>query len=161
MEVKYASHCSYRIRYHMVFVLKYRKNLISDEIFEHMKKILSGISERYYLNFHAIGTDRNHLHLLIEAAPRYSPSRIMQICKSVTAKQLFKCFPELEEELWGGHFWSEGGHIDTVGDGYGVKEMEEYILAQGSLKKQMKLYQFSISEQSEFSTEDDLQVIEG
>lgn len=145
----------------MVFVLKYRKNLISDEIFEHMKKILSGISERYYLNFHAIGTDRNHLHLLIEAAPRYSPSRIMQICKSVTAKQLFKCFPELEEELWGGHFWSEGGHIDNVGDGYGVKEMEEYILAQGSLKKQMKLYQFSISEQPEFSTEDDLQVIEG
>jgi putative transposase len=120
-----------------------------------MKKILSGISERYYLNFHAIGTDRNHLHLLIEAAPRYSPSRIMQICKSITAKQLFKCFPELEEELWGGHFWSEGGHIDTVGDGYGVKEMEEYILAQGSSKKQMKLYQFSISEQPEFSTEDD------
>ena len=145
----------------MVFVLKYRKNLISDEIFEHMKKILSGISERYYLNFHAIGTDRNHLHLLIEAAPRYSPSRIMQICKSITAKQLFKCFPELEEDIWGGHFWSEGGHIDTVVDGYGVKEMEEYILAQGSSKKQMKLYQFLISEQPEFSTEDDLQVIEG
>ncbi len=55
----------------------------------------------------------------------------------------------------------KGGHIDTVGDGYGVKEMEEYIIAQGSSKKQMKLYQFSISEQPEFSTEDDLQVIEG
>jgi putative transposase len=108
----------------MVFVLKYRKNLISDEIFEYMNKILSGISERYYLNFHAAGTDRNHLHFLIEAAPRYSPSRIMQICKSITAKRFFKRFSELEGELWGGHFWSEGGHIDTVGDGYGVKEME-------------------------------------
>jgi REP-associated tyrosine transposase len=104
MEVKYAYQCSYRIRYHMVFVLKYRKNLISDEIFEYMKKILSGISERYYLNFHAVGTDGNHLHLLIEAAPRYSPSRIMQICKSITAKRLFKRFSELEGELWGGHF---------------------------------------------------------
>jgi len=69
-----------------------------------MKKILSGISERHYLNFHTVGTDRNHLHFLIEAAPRYSPSRIMQICKSITAKRLFKRFSELEGELWGGHF---------------------------------------------------------
>jgi len=112
-----------------------------------MKKILSGISKRYYINFHAIGTDRNHLHLFIETAPRYSPSRIIQICKSITAKQLFKRFPDLEEELWGSHFWSEGGHIDTVGDGYDVKKMEEYILAQGYTKNQMKLYQFSSSEE--------------
>ncbi len=126
----------------MVFVLKYRKNLITKEIFEYMKYILSGISKRYYLNFQAIGAERNHLHILIEAAPRYSPSQVMQICKSITAKQIFKHFPEIEEELWGGHFWSEGGHIDTVGDGYGVKEMERYILSQGVSKKQMKLYQF-------------------
>ena len=107
-----------------------------------MKYILLGVSERYYLNFQAIGVERNHLHLLIEAAPRYSPSNVMQICKSITAKQLFKHFPEIEEELWGGHLWSEGGHIDTVGDGYGVKEMEAYILSQGVSKKQMKLYEF-------------------
>ena len=151
MEVRYASHCSYRIRYHMVFVLKYRKNLVNDEIFDAIKDILSGISERYYLSFQAVGFERNHLHLLIEAAPRYFPSKIMQICKSITAKQLFKQFPELEEELWGGHFWSEGGHIDTVGDGYDVKEMEKYILSQGVSKSQMKLYQFlstSVDEES-------------
>ena len=142
MEVKYASHCSYRIRYHMVFVLKYRKNLVTDEIFDGIKGILIGISKRYYLNFHALGFERNHLHLLIEAAPRYSPSQIMQICKSITAKQVFKQFPKIEEELWGGHFWSEGGHIDTVGDGYGVKEMKAYILSQGVSKSQMKLYDF-------------------
>ena len=142
MEVKYAAHCSYRIRYHMVFVLKYRKNLINDEIFEAIRSILSGVSERYYLNFQAVGHEGNHFHILVEAAPRYSPSQVMQICKSITAKQLFKRFPELEEELWGGHFWSEGGHIDTVGDGYDVKEMEAYILSQGGSKRQMKLYQF-------------------
>lgn len=67
----------------------------------------------------------------------------MQVCKSITAKQLFRKFPDLEEELWGGHFWSEGGHIDTVGDGYDVKAMEEYIRKQGVSKSQMKLYQFA------------------
>jgi putative transposase len=135
----------------MVFVLKYRKSLVTAEIFDAIKEILSGISERYYLNFQAVGYERNHLHILVEAAPRYSPSQVMQICKSITARQLFKQFPELEEELWGGHFWSEGGHIDTVGDGYDVKEMEAYIRSQGISKSQMTLYEFpstSVDEES-------------
>ena len=143
MQVQYASHCSYRIRYHMVFVVKFRKGLISDELFVALQDILYGISQRYYLNFHAIGSDEDHLHILVEGAPRYSPSNIMQICKSITAKQLFKRFPDLREELWGGHLWTEGGHIDTVGDGYDVKAMEDYILKQGYDKSQLKLFQFA------------------
>lgn len=143
MEVSYASHCSYRIRYHMVFVMKYRKNLISKDVFEHIKTVCHGISERYFLRFHAMGSDGDHLHLLIEGAPRYSPSRILQICKSITAIQCFKKFPRLKDELWGGEFWNDGGHIDTVGDGYNVRAMEEYILRQGKSKHQLTLYQFA------------------
>jgi len=127
----------------MVFVLKYRKDLISDLVFSELKDILEGISLRYHLSFQAVGTDKNHLHLLVESAPRYSPSKVMQICKSVTAVQLFKRIPELKDILWGGHFWSEGGHIDTVGDGYDVKQMEEYILNQGVSRKQVTLTSFS------------------
>ncbi len=142
MEVRYAAHCSYRIRYHMVFVVKYRKDLLSDEITLSLKEILTGISQRYYLFFHAIGTDEDHLHILVEAAPRYSPSQIMMICKSITAKEIFKKFPKLRDELWGGHFWTEGGHIDTVGDGYGEAQMKEYIRKQGRDAGQLKLIFF-------------------
>ena len=88
----------------MVFVLKYRKELIDQEIFEFIKQVFMGIEERYYLHFHAVGTDKNHLHTLIEAPPKYSPSRIMQISKSITAKQIFEKFPRVKEFLWGGHF---------------------------------------------------------
>ena len=142
MQVQYAPHCSYRIRYHMVFVVKYRKDLITDSIFEYNKEIFDGISKRYYLNFHAIGYEEDHLHVLVEARPRYSPSQIMQICKSITAKEIFKQFPEVKEELWGGHFWTEGGHIDTVGDGYGEEQMKEYIKNQGRDHNQLKLINF-------------------
>ena len=142
MQVKYAPHCSYRIRYHMVFVVKYRKDLISDTIFSYTKKIFDGISKRYYLNFHAIGYEEDHFHTLVEARPRYSPSQIMQICKSITAKEIFKQFPEIRDELWGGHFWTEGGHIDTVGDGYGEQQMKEYIKNQGRDHNQLKLINF-------------------
>lgn len=143
MEVKYASHCSFRIRYHMVFVVKYRKSMISDKIFSFLKEIFQGITERYYLDFHAIGHENNHLHVLIEARPRYSPSEIMQICKSITARQLFKKFPDIKDKLWGGHFWSEGGHIDTIGDGYDVEKIKDYIQNQGRDKNQLKLLYFS------------------
>ena len=143
MEVEYVPHCSYRIRYHLVFVIKYRKSLINKSVFEFLKTILRGIEERYYLRFHAIGHENNHLHLLVEARPRYSPSEIMQICKSITAKQVFKQFPGIKEELWGGHFWTEGGHIDTVGDGYGEEKMKEYIKNQGRDTSQLVLSFFT------------------
>ena len=127
----------------MVFVVKYRKKLISDSVLGFLKTVFDGITQRYYLNFHAIGHENNHLHVLVEARPRYSPSTIMQICKSITAKQVFKEFPDIKEELWNGHFWTEGGHIDTVGDGYGEAKMKEYIKNQGRDVGQLKLILFS------------------
>ena len=66
----------------------------------------------------------------------------MQICKSITAREIFKRFPEVKKVLWGGHFWSEGGHIDTIGDGYDVLAMEDYIKKQGVSKNQMMILQF-------------------
>ena len=127
----------------MVFVVKYRKCLISDTVLQFLKSIFEGITQRYYLDFHAIGHENNHLHILVEARPKYSPSKIMQICKSITAKQIFKQFPEIKDELWGGHFWTEGGHIDTVGDGYGEEKMKEYIRNQGRDDGQLKLLNFN------------------
>ncbi len=126
----------------MVFVVKYRKDLLSDEVSAFLKEVLLGIASRYYLWFHAIGTDEDHLHILVEAAPRYSPSQVMMICKSITAKEVFKKFPDSREELWGGHFWTEGGHIDTVGDGYGEEAMKQYIKNQGRDENQLKLSLF-------------------
>ncbi len=142
MEVRYAAHCNYRIRYHMVFVVNYRKNLLSNVVSKYLKEVLIRIGQRYYLGFHAIGTDEDHLHILVEAAPRYSPSQVMMICKSITAKEASKKFPELKEELWCGHFWTEDGHIDTVSDGYGEAQMKKYIRKQGRDPNQLKSLNF-------------------
>lgn len=105
--------------------------------------ICKRIEERYYLNFDALGVDGDHLHIVIEGAPRYSPSRIMQICKSILAIQIFKQFPELKEELWGGHLWSAGGHIDTIGDGRGLEEVKTYVKKQGGNINQLRLHEFT------------------
>ena len=128
----------------MVFVVKYRKSLISDEVFDYMKQICREISERYYLWFEAIGHENNHVHILVEGAPKYAPSRIMQIVKSILARQVFKKFPKIkEEELWGGEFWTDGGHIDTVGDGRGLKQVRSYVLNQGRDPDKLKIVELS------------------
>ena len=143
MQVRHASHCTYRIRYHIVFVVKYRKNLLTSEVFDFLKSICKGIEQRYYLRFDALGSDGDHLHIVVEGAPRYAPSRILQICKSILAIHIFKQFPELKEELWGGELWSDGGHIDTVGDGLGLEAVKKYVKNQGGDPAQLSLYQFA------------------
>ena len=70
----------------------------------------------------------------------------MQICKSILAIQVFKKFPELKEELWGGEFWSDGGHIDSVGDGRGLEEVKKYIKKQGGKITQLKLHEFQLKD---------------
>lgn len=142
MKVRKAAHCSYRIRYHLVFVVKYRKSLIDDQVFEYLKNVCKGIQERYFIWFEAIGHENNHVHMVIEAAPKYSPSRIIQICKSILAKQIFKRFPEIKDELWGGEFWTDGGHVDTIGDGRALVAVKNYVLNQGRDEKDLVSYEF-------------------
>jgi putative transposase len=90
MKVQRASHCVYQIRYHMVFCIKYRQRLLSvEERCEYLKQVLKDIAERYWFEMEKMGTDGDHVHLFVGSAPKYAPSRVMQILKSITARQMF------------------------------------------------------------------------
>jgi len=143
IELERAAHCTYRIRYHMVFVLKYRKKLLLEKVpVEYVKELLKGIGERYWFKFDAIGMEEDHLHIVVGAAPRYSPIEVMQIIKSITARMIFKRFREIKQRLWGGEFWSDGGHIDTVSDHGGLEKIKKYVDEQGGPKGQLRLASF-------------------
>jgi len=74
IELKSASHCVYKIRYHMVLCVKYRKKLLyDDDKIEFIKVICSEIGKRYSIVFDTIGTDGDHVHVFVGAAPQYSP----------------------------------------------------------------------------------------
>ena len=148
VELRRACHCVYKIRYHMVLCVKYRKKLLfGGDRFEFLKVVCGGIRERYWFEFDSIGTDGDHVHILVGAAPRYSPSKVMQIIKSVTARQLFKRYPEIRQQLWGGEFWHDGGYIGTVGEGITEDIIRRYIEEHGTPEekegyKQMKIIEF-------------------
>ena len=143
MDVEHACHCTYRIRYHMVFVVKYRKHMLLDKVpLDYFKQLLVGIGERYWFLFDAIGVEEDHFHVVLGAAPRHSPSKIMRIIKSISAKKIFEDYPEIKEFLWGGNFWSAGGHVDTVSEYGGLEKIKKYVEEQGRDKEQLKLLDF-------------------
>jgi putative transposase len=130
-EVWKGYHCAYQIHYHIVFPVKYRKALLSEDITRVIKDIALGIQERYGIEMERIGCDGDHIHLLCGAHPKYAPGQLVRVFKSVTARQLFKRFPWLREELWGGEFWTDGYYVATVGERGDWGVVEQYIKAQG------------------------------
>ena len=143
MEIEHASHCTYRIRYHMVFVVKYRKQMLLKKVpLGYFKKILEGIGQRYYLKFEAVGVEEDHFHVVLGSAPRYAPSDVMRIIKSITAKKIFEDYPEVKYFLGGANFWSAGGHIDTVSEFGGLERIKKYVLEQGKSEEQLQLLSF-------------------
>jgi putative transposase len=131
----------------MVFCMKYRKKLLNNDIANFLKNICSEIGERYSFEFDAIGCDGDHVHLFVGAEPKNSPSRVMQIIKSITAREIFKEYPGIRKQLWDGELWSDGGYIGTVGDGTTSEIIKNYVQNQGNEEekqsyKQMKIIDF-------------------
>jgi putative transposase len=117
--------------YHLVFPIKYRRDVITKEVGESLKDVCIEISERYEINFVEIGYESDHVHFLVQSVPSMSVSEIIMKLKSITAKQLFQRHPEVKVKLWGGNFWTSGYYANTVGM-YGDKEViRKYIENQG------------------------------
>ncbi|MDQ3075637.1 MAG: IS200/IS605 family transposase [bacterium] len=131
MSLKKTYHNVYDTHYHIVFPVKYRKALLQNEIPLAISRIASEIALRYDIEFEKIGTDRNHIHILASFAPKYSGSEVVGMFKSITARELFKQFPKLKEELWKGEFWSDGFYIATVSERGDWKSVERYVANQG------------------------------
>jgi len=131
MKVKFASHCSYQIRYHQVFCVKYRKKLLNNESYRvKLKEIIHEICERYWFEIDEIWTDWDHVHLFVWAPPNLSPSKIMQILKSITAKKMFNAFPDIRKMLWWWCFWSDWWYIWTVWEWTTEDIVRKYIRSQ-------------------------------
>ena len=129
-------HNIYDTHYHLVFPIKYRKSLLTDDIPQAINQISNEISERYDITFEKLGYDQNHIHILCSFPPKYSGSTIVRIFKSITARELFRQFPKLKRELWGGELWSDGFYLATVSDKGNWQMVERYVANQGKTSDQ-------------------------
>ncbi len=131
MIVKKASRCVYQTHYHLVFPVKYRKALLSEEVGQAIVEIAKEISERYEIEFERIGCDVDHIHVLCSFHPKYSIGETIRKFKSITARELFNRFPEIKRDLWGGEFWSDGYYAATIGEGGNWEVVKKYVEKQG------------------------------
>ncbi len=126
--------------YHLVFPAKYRKVVFDEKVDEALKDICLEIEKRYEIKFLEIGTDRDHVHFLIQSVPTYSVTKLVTLIKSLTTRHIFKQCPEVKKQLWGGEFWSDGFFANTVSKHGDESVIINHVKNQGSNERYIKLH---------------------
>ena len=113
--------------YHMVWIPKYRKKILTPEVADYAKQVFQRIAEEYDMIIDTLEVVEDHVHIFLEAPPRLSPARIVQMLKSISARELFRQYPHLRRQLWGGKLWSDGYFVRAVGDEVTGDMIRRYI----------------------------------
>ena len=127
MGVRRTKHAVYDLKYHLVWIPKYRKHILSEEVSGYLKEVFQRIAEEYELRIDTMEIMEDHVHIFVEAPPRYSPAQVVQVMKSVSAREAFKKFPKLRKQLWAGELWSDGYFVRSVGDKVTADIIRKYI----------------------------------
>ena len=144
-EYIHKSHNVSVLLYHLVCPAKYRRVIFSKEVDQQLKEVCLEIAKRYEIVFVEIGVDKDHVHFLIQTVPMYSPSRIAQVVKSITAREIFRRVPSVKQQLWGGEFWSKGYFISTVGRHGNEEAIKQYVQEQGNQKDYKMIHKQQLS----------------
>ena len=124
--------------YHLVCPAKYRRVVFSEDVDWVLKDVCLEIAKRYEIVFIEIGVEKDHVHFLLQSVPSYSPTRIVRMIKSITAREIFKRAPAVKKQLWGGEFWSKGYFMSTVSRHGNEDTIKNYVKNQGRSEKNYK-----------------------
>ena len=120
----------YSLQYHVVWCVKYRRKVITEQIEKSLFEILTKIAKDNNFSILEYNTDKDHVHLLIDCSPQnYIPS-MLKALKGVSARLLMKQYGnELRKQLWGGHLWNPSYFIATVSENT-EQQVRDYIKRQ-------------------------------
>ena len=139
-EYIHKSHNVSVLLYHFVCPAKYRRVVFSKAVDQTLKDVCMEIEKRYDVHFLEIGTDKDHVHFLVQSVPKMSPTVLITMLKSLTAKEIFKKHPEVKEKLWGGEFWTDGYFVNTVSKFGDETSITKYVRDQGLEKEYTVLH---------------------
>ena len=136
-EYIHKSHNVTVLMYHLVFPAKYRRAVFDSNVDKVLKDICVEIEKRYEIRFLEIGTDQDHVHFLVQSVPMYAVKKIVQMIKSITAREIFRLCPHVKKQLWGGEFWTDGYFASTVGKHGDENMIGKYVKNQGGTYNQL------------------------
>jgi putative transposase len=133
MELQRNSHHVYRIMYHFVWIPKYRHKVFAEPYRTNLKAIIEKAAYDYEMEVSEIEIPDDHIHMMLKAEPKMSPSKIMQIIKSISAREFFRKYPKIKREyFWGGKLWTQSFYVETVGN-RNEEDVRKYV--QNQLKE--------------------------
>lgn len=122
------AHTRHRMLYHIVWIPKYRKRVLTGAIAEKIKELLQECADVNRWRIEELTIQRDHVHMLVQLRPDVSVSKAIQLFKGKSSYAIRKEFPDLKEFYWGksDSFWSDGFFVETVGQ-VSEEKIKEYI----------------------------------
>lgn len=124
------NHSVFSLRYHLIFVVKYRRKVIDNTISERLKEIFEYIQPSYNITLQGWNYDQDHVHILLSAHPKTELTKFINAYKSASSRLIKKEFPEIRQFLWEEQFWSRSFCLISVG-GAPIEVLRHYIESQG------------------------------
>lgn len=130
MKLDSNNHSVFSLNYHLVLVIKYRKQVLNDNVSNRLKEIFEYISSNYNITLEEWEHDKDHIHVLFKAHPNSELSKFINAYKSASSRLIKKEFPSIKQKLWKEYFWSRSYCLITTG-GATIDVVRKYIENQG------------------------------
>lgn len=130
MKLDSNNHSVFSLYYHLVLVVKYRREVFDDKISDYIKDMFIRISEKYNIHLEEWNYDKDHVHIMFRAEPNSAISKFINSYKSASSRLVKKEFPEIKSKLWKEYFWARSFCLITTG-GVSIDVLKEYIENQG------------------------------
>lgn len=125
-EYRRSAHAVFDIKYHVVWITKYRYKILRGRIAERARDLIRQTCESRGVVIIRGAVSPDHIHMLVSAPPELSPSKLVQYIKGRSSRRLQEEFPDLRKRYWGQHLWGRGYFCATVG-AVDEKTVQEYI----------------------------------
>ena len=130
MKLDNNAHSVFLLYYHLVLVVKYRRQVFDDRISNRAKEIFAYIAPNYNITLQEWNHEKDHVHILFKAHPKSEISKFINAYKSASSRLIKKEFPQIRQKLWKEQFWRQSFCLLTTG-GAPVEVIKAYIESQG------------------------------
>ena len=130
MKLDSNAHSVFLLHYHLVLVVKYRREVFDNSISKRAKEIFEYIAPNYNITLQEWNHDKDHVHILFKAHPKTEISKFINAYKSASSRLLKKEFPQIRKRLWEEKFWSQSFCLLTTGEAP-IEIIKKYIESQG------------------------------
>ena len=127
VKARRGAHTVYRLAYHFVWIPRYRRKVLTGDVAQRLKELIREVCAARDWEVEALTVRSDHVHLFVSCPPRDAPAKVMNVLKSITARELYAEFPRLRRSHWGGKLWATGYYVGSAGDHVTSDLIRRYI----------------------------------